>query len=61
MEDVEAQIAEKKARLAELTKSRPKGFCSSRLSTDEDVRHEEMIEQLEDEIRQLEQRRKRTS
>lgn len=54
MEDIKALIAEKKAELESLQKSRPAVKCSSSHSSEQDVERESAIEDLEDEIRELE-------
>lgn len=61
MEDIEALIAENKAKLADLVASRPKVHCSSSHSSEEDVARETAIEDLEEEIRRLEAKQKNAS
>lgn len=46
-------IAEKKKKLEELIKSRPKANCSDTYSSASDVKREEQIEELEDQIKEL--------
>jgi len=53
MDDVKTLIAEKKAKLEALKASRPKGGCSEKISSLQDVARETAIEELEDEIRSL--------
>jgi hypothetical protein len=57
MNTLDKQIADKQAQLEALKAARPKGFCSSKLSSAEDVARETTIEDLEEEIRSLEQKR----
>ena len=54
MSEKPTQLQRKKAELSELIKSRSKANCSSRFSSEADVRRESEIEGLEDEIRKLE-------
>ena len=61
MEDLQAVLASKKAKLAELKASAKKGYCSSAVSSSKDVDREMEIEDLEDQIRQLEQEQKNAS
>lgn len=56
MEDLQAVLEEKKVRLQKLIKSRPKGYCSTVLSSEKDVQRESEIEDLEDEISSLEKK-----
>ena len=61
MEDLQAVLASKKARLAELKAAAAKGYCSSQVSSSKDVAREMEIEDLEDQIKQMEQERKDAS
>ncbi len=54
MRDVESELEQKKAQLQELIRSRPKANCSSKFSSEIDVRRESEIEDLEEEIQTLE-------
>jgi hypothetical protein len=54
MKEVQSELEKKRAQLEELIRSRPKANCSSKYSSDIDVRRESEIEDLEDEIRALE-------
>jgi len=55
---IEEQINEKKAKLHELVKSRPKANCSDTYSSAIDVRREEQVEELEEEIAALRKKQK---
>lgn len=48
-------IAEKQEKLQALLASRPKANCSSKYSKDSDVKREMEIEQLQEEIRKLQE------
>ena len=54
MRDVKSELEQKKAQLQELIRSRPKANCSSKYSSEIDVRRESEIEDLEEEIQTLE-------
>ena len=54
--DAKALLAEKKEKLHELIRSRSQANCSSKYSSEIDVRRETEIEQLEEEIRELEKK-----
>ncbi len=54
MKDVKSELDKKRAQLEELIRSRPKANCSSKYSSDIDVRREREIEDLEAEIQALE-------
>ena len=54
MRDVKSELEKKKAQLEELIRSRPKANCSSKYSSEIDVRRESEIEDLEEEIQTLE-------
>ena len=54
MSDIQKQIDEKKAQLAELHASKSKANCSDHYSKSSDVNREIQIEELEDEIKALE-------
>ena len=56
MEDIQALIDEKKARVATLKGSAPTTRCSSSHSSGQDVNREMEIEELEDEIYALEKK-----
>jgi hypothetical protein len=51
-------LAEKKRKLQELLRSRSKATCAGVLSSEIDVRRETQIEELEEEIRRLENKAK---
>jgi hypothetical protein len=52
--DAKQEIQKKKEQLQELVRSRSKANCSSKYSSEIDVRRESEIEDLEDEIKALE-------
>jgi hypothetical protein len=52
-QDIEQQIEDKKLKLQELIRSRPKANCSDTYSSAIDVRRETEIEELEEEIEAL--------
>lgn len=54
MRDAMSELEQKKAQLQELIRSRPKANCSSKYSSEIDVRRESEIEELEEEIQTLE-------
>ena len=54
MREVKSELEKKKAQLEELIRSRPKANCSSKYSSEIDVRRESEIEDLEEEIQTLE-------
>jgi hypothetical protein len=54
MRDAKTGLEQKKAQLQELIRSRPKANCSSKFSSEIDVRRESEIENLEEEIQSLE-------
>ncbi len=54
MRDAKSELEQKKAQLQELIRSRPKANCSSKFSSEIDVRRESEIENLEEEIQSLE-------
>ena len=54
MRDVKFELDQKKAQLQELIRSRPKANCSSKYSSEIDVRRESEIEDLEEQILSLE-------
>jgi len=54
MRDVKSELDKKNAQLQELIRSRPKANCSSKFSSEIDVRRESEIEVLEEEIQTLE-------
>ena len=54
MGDVRAQLEAKTAKLQELIRSRSAANCSSKYSSEIDVRRESEIEELEDQIQTLE-------
>ena len=54
MTDPKTQLEESRKKLAELNKSRSKANCSSKYSSELDVRRETEIEELEETIEQLE-------
>lgn len=54
MRDVKSELEQKKAQLQELIRSRPKANCSSKYSSEIDVRRESEIEELEEQIQSLE-------
>ncbi len=54
MRDGKSELEQKKAQLQELIRSRPKANCSSKYSSEIDVRRESEIEDLEEEIQTLE-------
>jgi hypothetical protein len=58
MKDAKAELERKKAQLEELIRSRPKANCSSKYSSEIDVKRESEIEDLEEEIQALESRSK---
>ena len=60
MKTSKEELEEKKTKLQKLIMSRPKGYCSTVLSTKEDVQRETEIEDLEDEINTLEKKVKET-
>ena len=60
MANLENELKQKRAKLQELIKSRSKAYCSTVQSTKDDVIRETEIEDLEDEIRALEEKMKKT-
>ena len=54
MNELRAKLEEKILRLQQLVKSRPKAFCSTVNSSEEDVKRESEIDDLEEEIKHLE-------
>lgn len=54
MSDLKEQLEEKVMRLKTLVDARSKAYCSSINSSEEDVKRETEIEDLEDEIRRIE-------
>jgi len=54
MDELRAKLEEKILRLQQLVKSRPKAFCSTVNSSEEDVKRESEIDDLEEEIKHLE-------
>jgi polyhydroxyalkanoate synthesis regulator phasin len=54
MSDLQKQLKEKKAELEELIKNRPKATCTDVYSSENEVRRETRIEELEEEIAALE-------
>jgi len=54
--DVKNLLKEKKNKLNELLKARSKANCSSTYSSQSDVKRETEIEELEEEIRKLEEK-----
>ena len=56
MEDTKAEIEVKKLRLAELLESKSKASCDTRHLSPADVKREQEIEELEDEIAKLEKK-----
>lgn len=55
MDDAKAILASKKAELETLKSARPSGGCSGKHSSAEDVARETAIEDLEEQIRSLEE------
>jgi len=51
-------LAEKKRKLQELIRARSKATCAGVLSSEVDVRRETQIEELEEEIRRLQEKAK---
>jgi hypothetical protein len=56
MPNAKDELAEMKRKLQELIRARSKATCSSVISTEIDVRRETEIEELEEQIRELEQK-----
>jgi len=56
MDDLRADLMKKRVKLEELIKSRSKAYCSTVQSSKDDVTRETEIEELEDEIRELEEK-----
>ena len=56
MGDVTAELAEKRQRLAGLKESRSKANCSTKYSSASQMQRELEIEELEEEIKRLEQK-----
>lgn len=56
MDDLRADLMKKRVKLEELIKSRSKAYCSTVQSSKDDVIRETEIEDLEDEIRELEEK-----
>ena len=56
MENLEAQIERKRGRLESLRGARSKANCSAHSSSAADLRRQEEIEELEEEISKLEKR-----
>ena len=56
MEDLREQLAEKRGLLKKLTRSRSTAGCASVVSKEADVRRELEISDLEEEIRELEEK-----
>ncbi len=58
MDDLRAELKKKREKLEELIKARSKAYCSTVHSSKDDVIRETEIEDLEGEIRELEEKLK---
>ncbi len=54
MSELKAQLEKKVLKLKDLVDSRSKAYCSSIISSEEDVKRETEIDDLEEEIKQIE-------
>jgi hypothetical protein len=54
MKDLKSLLEEKILRLEQLIKARPKAYCSTIHSSEEDVKRESEIDDLETEIKEIE-------
>ncbi len=54
MSDLKARLEEKALRPKDLVDSRSKAYCSSIISSEEDVKRETEIDDLEEEIKRIE-------